>query len=604
MTKFLRRSHSAQCLFHFALIFCLLIFGGISSAAQIIVTTTADGISPIPAGSLREAITVANAIPPVADVITFDPTVFPPPPALSGVIVLTSALPNLTGTGDTIDGTGAGVVLDGTNLPVDTGLRVRASNVTIQGLTIQNFIGNDAVRVEARDATPLVTGVMITGNNFYNNQRAVRIDGGNQNNNTTVSTNVIGNTLTDNLRGMTVLGNAAGGDGGNTVSAFIDGNRIRAKQTTLFLDRDGIQIIGATSTGSGNSVVATVSNNDLIDIPDDGIIAIGCGGGATGSFNTVDATITGNVVRYKQDTPDPDFLNSGIVVSGAAGESPSISFCSGNSIVFEVTNNIVEGFKNSNISINGGDAGTANNDVQGIVVGNNAVNSQGNPGGSNRGGIGINVNAGSGSGHFVHDITVTGNKVSGNPLRGINISGGSGTDGVVARISVVSNTTDGKPSGSLKTTITPEADQDGIFVTGSNNAVNAELSEISIDGNISKNNQRRGIFVNRGNEPSNSVSLSGITNNISTGNVGDGILIASNVPGIGGPPVAANQCNDNGEDGIDINSPGYGLSNNSCSRNVVDGINAVVGNTNNGGNSARRNGACNQPNFCFNTPLP
>src|SRR5262249_4948768 len=141
-------------------------------------------------------------------------------------------------------------------------------------------------------------------------------------------------------------------------------------------------------------------------------------------------------------------------------------------------------FKNSNISISGGDAGTANNDVQGIVVGNNATNSQGNPGGTNRGGTGISISAGSGSGHFVHDITVTGNKVSGNPLRGMFISGGSGTNGVVSRISMSSNTIDGKPSGSLKKTITPELDQDGIFITGSNNAVNAALSEISIDGNI------------------------------------------------------------------------------------------------------------------------
>jgi len=68
--------------------------------------------------------------------------------------------------------------------------------------------------------------------------------------------------------------------------------------------------------------------------------------------------------------------------------------------------------------------------------------------------------------------------------------------------------------------------------------------------------------------------------------------------------VAGNQCNDNRQDGIDINSPGYSVLNNSCSKNVVDGINAVVGNTNGGGNSGRRNGACNQPNFCFNTPLP
>jgi hypothetical protein len=124
-----------------------------------------------------------------------------------------------------------------------------------------------------------------------------------------------------------------------------------------------------------------------------------------------------------------------------------------------------------------------------------------------------------------------------------------------------------------------------------------------IDGNITKNNRRRGIFVTRSNEATNSVSQSGITDNISTGNSQDGIFVAANVPGNGATPVTGNQCNNNGQDGIDINSPGYNLANNSCSRNAGDGINAVVGNTNGGGNSGRRNGACNQPDFCFSTPL-
>jgi hypothetical protein len=97
------------------------------------------------------------------------------------------------------------------------------------------------------------------------------------------------------------------------------------------------------------------------------------------------------------------------------------------------------------------------------------------------------------------------------------------------------------------------------------------------------------------------MSLSGITNNTATGNSEDGISIRASVPGAGATPVSGNQCNDNGQDGIDINSPGYALSNNSCIRNVADGINAVVGNTNDGRNSGSRNGACNQPAFCFNT---
>jgi hypothetical protein len=562
----------------------------------LIVTTTADS----GAGSLRAAIATANSDGAPTS-ITFDPTAFPPPPALPGVIAPVTALPNLTGPGDTINGTGAGVILDGTNMTAlgAAGLRVRASNYTIQGLSFRNFSANDAVVVEGRNATPVVTGVMITNNSFSNNFRAVRIDGGNQTGNTTVDASVVGNTLLDNFRGIIVLGNVAGGDGGNTVDAFIDSNTIKAAQIQPLVGGDGIGIAGARDIGSGNNVSATVSNNVLNDIPDDGVVVNGCGGGATGGNNVINAIVTGNIIRYKNDNSPSNFVNQGIIVTGAGGESDDISFCSGNSIVFEISNNVVDGFKNNNIAISGGDEGTANNDVQGIVVGNNATNSRGNPGGTNLGGTGISVSAGSGMQHFVHDIQITGNKVSGNPRRGITITGGSGSDSDVARITVSSNTVDGKPPKS----IVPEPDQDGILVSGGANALNAALSEILIDGNISKNNRRRGIFVTRSDEATNTVSLSGITENISTTNSQDGIFIAANVPGSGGTPVAGNQCNNNGQDGIDINSPGYSVSNNSCSRNAGDGINAVVGNTNGGGNSGRRNGACNQPGFCFNTPL-
>jgi hypothetical protein len=496
-------------------------------------------------------------------------------------------------------------------LNVSTGLRARASNVTIQGITLQNFVADDAVIVEGRDNTaPQVVGVMITGNTFYNNFRGVRIQGTTQDADRIVDATLVGNLFEENQRGIRVAGNGGdiftGSDGGNKVTAFIDGNTIKAGQTEVVEDRDGIQIIGAIGRASRNHVTVTVSNNDLTEVPDDGIIAIGCGSGAIGELNKVDAVISGNDIKYKTNrfTFNPKFINSGIVVSGAAGEL-NISFCKKNSIKFEVTNNHVDGFKNSNITVSGGDEGTANNDVQGIIVGNDAVNSLGNPGGSNLGGTGISVSGGTGTEHSVHDITVSGNKVKGNPRRGIIVSGGSGTNSDVTRITVSSNDVNGKPPQPTKKEppITQDPEQDGILVTGSTNALNAELSEILVDGNITKNNMRGGIRVSQG-DVTNVVMLSGITNNKATGNSEDGISIRVGVPGLGATPVSGNQCNDNNQDGIDINSPGYSLSNNSCRKNVGDGINAVVGNTNDGGNSGRNNGACNQPSFCFNTPLP
>src|SRR2546430_2207103 len=95
-----------------------------------------DGSSDDGPGSLRQAILDANTDG-VATTINFDPVVFPFLPALPGVILLQMPLPNVTGArGDTIDGTGAGVVLDGSALAAGSvGLTVRRSNNTIRGLT-------------------------------------------------------------------------------------------------------------------------------------------------------------------------------------------------------------------------------------------------------------------------------------------------------------------------------------------------------------------------------------------------------------------------------------------------------------------------------------
>ena len=243
MVEYQKPKRAMRYFLQVAVVFSLLTLGAGPSWA-IVVTTTADS----GAGSLRSAITTANSDG-VATVITFDPTVFPPPPALPGVIAPLTALPNLTGAGDTIDGAGAGVVLDGTNLTAAAaaGLRVRASNVTIQGLTLSNFAANDAIVVEGRNAQPLVNGVMILSNLFTNNVRALRIDGGNQSNSTNVSADVIGNTLKDNESGILVRGNA-GNDflGGHRVDAFIDSNTIMGKQVQPFVGGDGISIGGAT----------------------------------------------------------------------------------------------------------------------------------------------------------------------------------------------------------------------------------------------------------------------------------------------------------------------------------------------------------------------
>jgi hypothetical protein len=142
MKKRFRRSSMAQYLFHLALVFSFLVLGAASSWAIVVTSTNNSG-----AGSLRQAIIDANADG-VATLITFNLAVFPPPPGAPGTIFLTSQLPALTGAGDTIDATGAGVVIDGSALVApDRGITVRRSNITVRGLTVQNFPG-DGIRVD------------------------------------------------------------------------------------------------------------------------------------------------------------------------------------------------------------------------------------------------------------------------------------------------------------------------------------------------------------------------------------------------------------------------------------------------------------------------
>lgn len=556
----LRRLKLGKLIF-IGLLSLALIASASVSWAQIVVTTLADS-GP---GSLRQAILDASTDR-VATTINFDPVVFPPPPALPGVILLQTPLPNLTGVmGDTIDGTGAGVVLDGSALAAGSvGLTVRRSNNTIRGLTIQNM-PNDGIRVETPPPPTTVlnvTGVVIDGNTLLRNgTRGIHVIGG-IGPGKTVSATVTNNRLEENVRGMQVLGNTntPGDPGGNTVTALLDANTIIRSVT------EGILIGGGNVAGSNNSVTATFSNNLVKENGDEGIVAVGCTTSSTGSNNSVNVAIINNNVR--------DHPTSGIVVTGG---SPSSS-CVGNTIQFEISGNNVVGNRAQNIVVTGG-SGTGH-DVQGIVTENSAKNSPE--------GDGISVSGGSGTGNLVHDITVSANQVSGNFSRGILISGGSNSvNAVLDGIDVLAN--------HLRT----NGDQ-GILITGGNLSENATISDVLIDGNISDSNGTRGIIVTRGTTLSAFppiISLAGVTNNRANDNVDDGILIASNIPGSGTTPVSGNRTDRNGVDGIDINSTGYVVSNNTASRNAAAGVDAV-GNTNGGGNKATGNASCNTPG-CF-----
>jgi hypothetical protein len=99
-----------------------------------VVTSAADS----GAGTLRQALLDAQD----GDIITFDPTVFPP--GAPATILVDSELPEIHANNLTLDASNAGVILDGSHLSGDwqRGLQIVSSqDSAVRGLRIANFSG-------------------------------------------------------------------------------------------------------------------------------------------------------------------------------------------------------------------------------------------------------------------------------------------------------------------------------------------------------------------------------------------------------------------------------------------------------------------------------
>ncbi len=136
-------------------------------------------------GTLRQALLDAVN----GDIITFDPTVFPP--ASPVTITLTSSrLPTIITPNLTIDGNDAGVIIDGSQLSsvYDDGFRITSNNNTLRGLTIQNFPG-DGVDIHDGAQGNRIENCVIRGNG----KRGVRVAGDN-----TTGNAITQNSITNN----------------------------------------------------------------------------------------------------------------------------------------------------------------------------------------------------------------------------------------------------------------------------------------------------------------------------------------------------------------------------------------------------------------------
>jgi len=480
---------------------------------NIVVTSTANS----GAGSLRATIAAAN-VDGVVTVITFDPAVFPPPPSPPGTIFLTSRLPALTGTGDSIDGSEAGVVIDGSALADDSsdiGIRLRAGNITIRFLTIQNFPATGVSVQPAGGASGVaMTGVVINSNVIQSNLNGIVVSGqegpGNE-----IGVSINNNTLIQNGNDGIVVNassvNPGVGTSGNTVDVVIDNNVIRGSEgvsTGGTRTGDGIRVTGGG--GSDNTLTATISNNNIWDNIDDGIIVRGSGAAGV-AHNVLNVEILNNNVRGR-GTKTTATEGNGIKVAGGNRIGSGV-VSTGNDITFVIENNNVQKFKDTGIHIAGGlgsfhavNGSVASNDVNDIIGADVGL------------GTGILIHSGecnsSCNNNTLSDIVIEDNKVSGSSLDGIAVFLGQGFGQTVSLLRITGNVTNRNGldgllvgAGVLGSGATPvsgnRADRNGVdgidlnstgYVvsnnTASKNAVDGinAIGNINGGGNTAKNN--------------------------------------------------------------------------------------------------------------------
>lgn len=204
-----------------------------TQAATLTVNSAADS-GP---GSLRQALLDAD----ISDTITFEPTAFPL--ANPATISLLSPLPEIIANGLTIDGSGAGVILDGHLLTDAHGVRIDADNVTVRSLHIVNF-GWSGIRVYSGSKSATIEGNVIGGNDDH----GIRVEGSG-----ITGTHILSNFLGTDASGATANGNTLSGisiEEGSS-HALVQGNIIVANNNY------GIAISGSSSNSVLNNSIGT-----------------------------------------------------------------------------------------------------------------------------------------------------------------------------------------------------------------------------------------------------------------------------------------------------------------------------------------------------------
>ena len=585
-----------------------------ATVATCTVTTRADSGS----GSLRACLSQAAA----NGTILFDPIVFPS--AAPATITLASALPWIKTAGLTLDGSNAGIVLDGSRLAAGAGLVVSAvGNVTLRGLQILNFPSDGIALIKgAHDcviggdrgvgAGPLGQGNLVSGNADTGVWLQDAGTTGNRIAGNYLGADLAGAESQGNETGVVILGGASGNLVGgetpvdrNLISGNFDGVWIEGDQTSS--NRVVGNLIGADATGSsalGNVrfgvFIGFGANNNVVGGDTTGMRNLISGNGGDGVW-IQNAGTTGNHIQGNFIGTDISgasaIANMGdgvVILAGAAdnlvgGDAPGAgNLISGNSDGVWIEGDSTAGNRIQGNFIGTDVAGTRaiSNAVDGVVLylgaKNNLVGGD-TPGTGNlisgNGRIGININEDC-SGNRVLGNTigtdVSGTAAVGNAEVGVLIGFGASDNVMGGETAAVRNLISGNGVWGV---LIKDAGTTGNRVTG--NIIGADAS-----GTIAVSNAADGVFIASGAQDNVIGGAASGASNLISGNGGSGVWLqdaetmGNRVLGnLIGVDVTGLRALSNGNDGITILS---GAGGNFIGGDAPDAGNLISGNADRG----------------------
>ena len=560
--------------------------------------------------SLRGAISNAAALG-SADTITFDTGVFPP--GTPATITLGSALPTLSNNGDTIDATGAGVIVDGVTNSFDC-LTVSGSGNTIVGL---------------REITGCATAIRISGaSNTIGGSNASELGGQCSNATDDDSDDFINDGCAAVAAPETGI-ECSNGIDDDADTVVNDGCPPRGQGVQIDGNsQEGILITGEAADGNtikGNwigvnsSLSAASANNTGIRI-DGGADANLIGGTTVGERNLVSGN-SGYGVLIRDTGTSGNTVAGNYIGTDAEGAVAVANGFDGVRIEGSATGNTVGGSAAGALNVLSGNAawgvtidasGTTGNVVKGNYVGTTAAGNSALP---NFGGVKIAVASGNTvggstaadrnviSGNTRYGVAITGNPSSGNVVKGNYIgTDTTGTadlgnlwDGITISADALTNTIGGTTSGDRN--VISGNDRAGVLITGTSVTGNTVLGNYigtNAAGTAAVPNTQEGVRIEGGSDGNTIGGSTSGHRNVISGNSGDGVEI--NGAGSNGNFVIGNYIGTDATGANDVGNSGSAVYICGGNSNEIGGTLAGAGNVISGNNNGIAiDAACGTP---------